>query len=64
MENTVNEKEVVTLTIPGEQLAKGRFSIINRAGDILKHKHPDIDWDSNDLVITVVPKTGGKPEGA
>lgn len=54
---------MINATVSGEQIANGRLGIVKRAVDIIKHKNPDIDWDSNNLVITVVPKTEGELEG-
>lgn len=50
-------------TIMGKYIAQGRLNIVKREVDVIKSQNPDIDWDSNDLVLTVVPKTESKPEG-
>lgn len=46
----------VNATVPGEQIKAKRFDIAKRAAEILFHQNPDIDWNDNNLVLTVVPK--------
>jgi len=54
---------MISVTVNGDQIALGRLQLMKRAVEIIQNKHPDIDWNSNDLMITVVPKTEDKPEG-
>lgn len=52
------------ITVSGVEIARGRRKIIDRGIDILLVQNKDIDWNSHDLVLTVVPKpTGDTPEG-
>lgn len=42
--------------IDGKHIGWKRFNMVKRAVEILQHNHPDIDWNKNNLVITIAKK--------
>jgi hypothetical protein len=46
--------------VSGKQVAHKRINIVNRAVTLFLNKSEEVDWESYDMLISIIPKI--KPE--
>lgn len=56
------QDRIIIATVSGKQVAMGRLRVLERAVSTIQWNHPNIDWETNDLILTVIPRTDKKPE--
>jgi len=56
LSNRLNETKNCTVSINGHMLSVGRSdTMLRRAFEVLSAQNPDVDWEKNNLLLTIVP---------